>query len=671
MATNKQDINAAVHNGPNPVAMTVTSDNSDDGSTSAGAYLKTKAQLKSINREIKDVREQIRKVARRLDSWGLAAMETVGLAVDNVSEDAHLFVLPNSKLSRSDLARKQELLNDRVAELAAQLRSEYAIIRQLKLNAKLERQQQLGAYAKQYRYKVIDEYKANPTKFFVNNAPDVETLWDGAKDEILKCADKLIIVSEVLTADTDIIDVWRGWQVVSKARDLITEEYNYSVLSKEANKNNHREIFHKYEKYLRGAKEYFNTFTLLLPPGLQGMQILYLNRDFVRVDFYLQETFSKNILSSDAEYLQLLRNLQAEVHDICLRRAAASLQTATGFAGLSQKIAAILVRQQAYLFQLTFDIKYLRGYVADPDIKKIQGYVNTLEEHIQTSCNNQSTIATLDAEFDKIKLQIDAQAKELQNILLPKNHTPLGEPLTLGSGLGLGWLYGIQRSSSLIYVDNHTEEQAKISLADNIDASDYKFILAEDSFWQKAINPQKNALHSKESILSKVTNALRSILEGIAGEEELGPSHSVFTIPDKLMLAMEKIAPGFGAKLAAHFQRRSNDIHIAIEEANKIKDTAAADVIIRDLEQLETEWVRIMRAAHDPVEFCTVVDLYLTSRYSLERQQYIEISRDLRRQPYIEQERKILLFEYQHERTEIQELHNLKEILQQVVRPNR
>lgn len=670
MATNQQDIDGIIHDKPN-VELIVTSDQPSESYSSSEPYLKTKEQLRSINREIKDIREQLKKVAKRLDSWGLAAMESIGLAVDNVAEDAHLFVLPNSKLSRHDLARKQELLNDRVSELAAQLRSEYAIIRQLKLNARLERQQQLGAYAKQYRYKVIDEYKANSKKFFVNNTPDVEQRWNNSNQEIFRCADKLIIVSEVLTEDTDIVNLWQGWKVVSKARELITAEYNSSVLNKSNDKKSHRDIFQRYEKYLRGAKEYLKNFTFLLPPGLQGIQLLYMERDFARVDFYLQEVFSKSILSNDTEYLQLISNLQAEVHDVCLVSATRVLNNLTGFAGLTQKVAHLLVQQQAYLLQLKFDLKFLRGYVADPDIKKIHAHVNTLEEHIRTSCNKKYSITTLEAEFDKIKLQIDIQAQELQNMLLPNNNTPLPEPLTLGSGLGLGWLYGIQHIPTQIYVAGQDEGHDKISLADNIDESDYKFILAEDSFWQENIKPYSNTVPTSVSTFSKVANYIRRTLINISGEQELSPSYSVFIIPEKLILAMEKIAPGFGAKIAAHFQRRANDLHMAIEEANKINDTDAADVIMRDLEQLETEWVRIMRAVHDPLEFCTVVDLYLTSRYSLERQQYIEISRDLRRQPYIEQERKILLFEYQHERTEIQELHNLKEILQQVVRPNR
>ncbi len=670
MATNQQSVDVGVH-----VAES-SSDNNSLGqpelqsTESTSVYRKTKEQLRSINDEIKVAKDQLLEVNNRLESWGLAAMEAVGLGVDNVSDDSHLFVLPNQKLSREDLARKQELLHDRISELAAQLRSEYAIIRQLKVNARLERQQQLGVHTKHYRIKVVDEYKANPKKFFGKNIPDLTHQSSNNKKEIVKCAGKLLIVAEIFNIETDITDIWRGWCVVAKARNMLTEEYDTSILSNN-NKREHRNVFREYEKYVRGAKEYLEIFSLLLPPRLQGLQLLYADRDFDRVEYYLQEVFSKNILTNDAQYLELLVDLASETQDTALRVAAKELQQITGFSTLEHNVATLLVQQQAYLILLRFDVSFLHGYIADADIKKIQSYLQDLDEHIRAACINPTSISTLQAEFDKIKLQIDAQAKIIQQMLLPNSATSVPVQLELGSGLGLGWLYGVKRSSYQLHGADHFAPQDKVSLADNIDAGDYKFILAEDTFWQRAIKPW-HGTEPKSNIFTDVVKALRGLFISEFDEKEsLGRSHYVFTVPDRLMMDMEKIAPGFGAKLAAHFQRRANDIHIAIEQANNINDSAAADLIIRDLDQLESEWLRIMRSVHSPEEFCTVVDLYLTTRYAVEREQYIEIARDLRRQPYIEQERKVLLFEYQHEREEIQELHNLKEILQQIVRPNR
>lgn len=669
MATNLKNIDSDIH-AAGSVDPYIAVASTDQEAEPVNAYAKTKAQLRSINQEIKAAKEQLQKVNKRLSSWSLAAMEAVGLSVDDVTEDPHLFVLPNEKLSRHDLTRKQELLTDRIGELAAQLRSDYAIIRQLKVNAQLERHQQLGAYAKQYKSKVFDEYKANPKQFFANNTPDIEQQWSGFTKEIMLCADKLIIVAELFTDATDIIDIWRGWRVVARARNLASEKYNSSILRDKTNKPEHRETFQQYEKYIRGAKRYIEILTSLLPPGLQGLQILYADRDFDRVEYYLQEVFTKKILSSDPEYLQLLVDLAAEVHDTCLRTAAKELHKNLGFASLNHKVANLMVREQAYLIQLKFDVEFLRGFVADVDIKKLQQYLHELEMHIRGALTEKASIATLEAEFGKIRLQIDAQASAMQNMFLPSNHAPLPEPLVLGSGLGFGWLYGIKNMPQQLRSNTKVNQQ-KISLADDMDVGDYKFIIAEDSFWQRSIKPTQNSA-ARSNVFAEFSNAFRSLLSTVRGDNEaLGFSHYIFTVPDKLLIPMERIAPGFGAKLAAHFQRKANDIHMAIEQANKIDDATTAEIIIRDLDQLETEWLRIMRSVHVPDEFYTAVDLYLTTQYALLRTQYIEIAKDLRRQPYIEQERKVLLFEYQHEREEIQDLHNLKDILQQVVRPNR
>lgn len=670
MATNQQSVDVGVHVTESSLDNNSLGQPALQSTESTNVYRKTKEQLRSITDEIEVAKEQLLQVNNRLESWGLAAMEAVGLGVDKVSDDSHLFVLPNEKLSREDLARKQELLHDRISELAAQLRSEYAIIRQLKVNARLERQQQLGLHTKQYRIKVVDEYKASPKKFFAKNIPDMAYQSSDNKKEIIKCAGKLLIVAELFNIETDITDIWRGWCVVAKARNMLTEEYDSSVLSNN-NKREHRNLFREYEKYVRGAKKYLEIFSLLLPPGLQGLQLLYADRDFDRVEYYLQEVFSKNILTNDAQYLELLVDLSSEIQDTALRVAAKELQQITGFNTLKHNVSILLVQQQAYLILLKFDVSFLQGYIADADIKKIQSYLQDLDESIRASFINPSSISALQAEFDKIKLQIDAQAKIIQQMLLPNSAANVPVQLELGRGLGLGWLYGVKRSSYQLHGADHFAPQDKVSLADNIDAGDYKFILAEDNFWQGSIKPWHGTV-SKSNIFTDVVKAVRGLfMSEVDDNEGLGLSHYVFTVPDRLMMDMEKMAPGFGAKLAAHFQRRANDIHIAIEQANKINDSAAADLIIRDLDQLESEWLRIMRSVHSPEEFCTVVDLYLTTRYAIEREQYIEIARDLRRQPYIEQERKVLLFEYQHEREEIQELHNLKEILQQIVRPNR
>ena len=125
-------------------------------------YAKSKQQLQAINHEVKELQAESKKIDARLSSWGLATMETIGLAVDDVTDDSHLHILANEKLSRNDLARKDSLIRDRLEELAGELRSQYAIIRQLKVDAKVEKARLHGEYVRRQQEEVVREFYADP-----------------------------------------------------------------------------------------------------------------------------------------------------------------------------------------------------------------------------------------------------------------------------------------------------------------------------------------------------------------------------------------------------------------------------------------------------------------------------------------------------------------------------
>ena len=45
------------------------------------------------------------------------------------------------------------------------------------------------------------------------------------------------------------------------------------------------DLFKRNERYATGARQYFTALTNLLPPGMQGLKLLYDARDFDRAEY--------------------------------------------------------------------------------------------------------------------------------------------------------------------------------------------------------------------------------------------------------------------------------------------------------------------------------------------------------------------------------------------------
>lgn len=636
---------------------------------SAAEFSKTKERLQAISHEIKALRPELAKIDTRLQSWSLALMEAIGLAVDDVKDDSHLYILPNEKLSRTDLSRKRNLISDKIEQLNAEMRSQYAKIRQLKFDARQEKNRVKEEQAKLQNDQIVSQYLKNPSAYLAANIIDITSNTTIPKGEIFARADNLIAVCNYFQPSNDLEQLWRGWKVVVKARNIAMDDYNNFVLDRHVNDDLHREIFRFNELYLAGAKRYIIAFTNLLLPGMQGLRLLYDARDYDRVDYYLKEAFLQHLLDDDNDYMQLLVDLAGEVHEACMRNARTALMRDPGFESLTEEMRNEAIEEQAYYTQLRFDISYLVGNLSEDDLKPFNTSVQELQDHIVKVLDNTVSKTIAEAAFAKIKLQIFQHADVIRGMLVSGEQVKLPEQICFGSGLGLGWLFGVQQVVSSAHTVKLINTQ-NMNLAQVLEDADYTFIRDQDKFWAEGLLPQIGS-RSLTGVLRKAAHAFSKLFMPKLKKPivPLKPSENDFTVPEQTMLEMESMAPGFAWRLASHFKGRAEDILIAIEQANKIGNTEAAAIIAHDLDELEQDWQKILNGVDDPEEFCAVVDLYLSSRYAAERGEYIDVAKDLRKEPYIEQERKVLLFEHQHEREEIQELHDLKQLLQQVIRP--
>lgn len=624
--------------------------------------------VQRMQNEIAELMVALRDIDKSLGSIGLKLMETIGLDRSDVTDDKHLYILPNSKLSRNDLLRKKTLLQDRYAELTEELRGQYAIMRQLKLDIEHAQNQQQTATLKQQQLQIVKQYQADPHQFFITHIMVLNTDQKPSKEQVFTNAAELIAVSEYFDSHTDLQLIWQGWKVVAKARNIATDALHNFMLDQRKDEHIFQNLTKRNQKFAAGAKQYFVAFTNLLPLGLQGIKLLYDAKDFDRVEYYLKEAFSQASLANRTEYLQLLVDLAAEIHETCIRNSMQILSKSPDYNRLNKAQREEIVLEHAYAAQFRFDMSFMAENLSTTEMDVFRQYARLLDDHLNNQLHNPVDADVAKMEFEKLKLQITKHGSDIRSKLLNGEHSDLPEDLQLGSGLGLGWLYGVYNINASGRAIKLPELANDLSLASLLEVKDYNFIVSEDKFWSKDLElAEPTSVFGKIKLVIK--HSAKKFKKLLNKPPTIDADNYNFTIPKPILLAMESMAPGFGSRLAAHFKRRAVAIQQALDQARKDNNLPTVEILSKDLVALEEDWSKIINAADDPQKFCVVVDLYLTSRYVEERAQYIDLSRDLHEEQPDPQQRNSLVFEYNHEQEEIKELHDLKYLLQQVIRP--
>jgi len=392
---------------------------------------------------------------------------------------------------------------------------------------------------------------------------------------------------------------------------------------------------------------------------MQGLKFLYDALDYDRVDYYIEEVFKSEIVEDNHNYANLLIDLSTEIHDLCMDKSRILLSKSDGYHKLSKALQQSIIRENAFLMQYKYDLSYLEDNISSDELEQLNDYAKELEIHITEILTSEISDSTAEAEFEKIKLHIQQHAEEIRSNLVHENQIKVPEPLQLGAGLGLGWLIGVDS------VSGHVPILKGLDIADELQVVDREFIQKEDRFWNRHIHlaaKPRNQLSNFRMAVKNFSKKVRTIM--------FKDGKRPYVLAKKFSIQIEAFAPGLSQELSEHFLRRKINIKEAISHAKKKEDRQSLEIFSNDLERLEEDWKNIVNAVPDLQEFCSVVDLYLTNRYLLERKQYVDISKDLTKEPFIDQERNALLFEYQSEKQEIEELHSLKDKLHRIIGPN-
>jgi len=320
--------------------------------------------------ELDAIQSSIQDIEARLSSWSLSAWEAIGLGSDDVKQDQHLYILPNAKLSKSDLERKRSLLQDKVAELQAAIKGMQAVGRQLEIDARAEQAKNQAAQSKKEHAEYISEYTANSAVFFATVLFDISALSSKPKIEIYVHADKLIAIKHCITAETPKEYLWPAWKLVAKARDLSLNEPN-----------------HLDGKYLHGARQVFMHLINILPAGMQGLKFLYNARDYDRADYYLNEAYMSAVIGDSKEYLQLLNDLADEVELASKNIVRNAFSEIPKFNKLPKNVKSGLVDQQAYANQLLYDVSFAKDLANITEIEFLKTYAQQISTNVMEVIN--------------------------------------------------------------------------------------------------------------------------------------------------------------------------------------------------------------------------------------------------------------------------------------------
>jgi len=342
-------------------------------------------QLKSTWVEKKNalytVHSAIKDIDGRLQSWGLAIWDALGLGPADVKEEEELYILPNSKLSKRDLQHKLSLLQYKKEELEGDLKSLQATAQQLRINVQSENDRVQDQYIKQDQDKALELYYKNHNMFFaeVLFGPLVE--WAQQKEQVYNSANKIIAVCPLFSPDTEPDHLWQAWKIVARARDIEAMEATAS------------------KRYANGAEKFITQIVGLLPIEMQGLKILYDAKDYDRIDHYLSEIYVSNAFEDDAAYSELLADLIDEIHLASTKMSTIVLSTNQQFNSLAKQVKDQLIAQHVYTTQARF-------YLSLVDNAVWKNYVKILDENVSAVINRTIEPNVCANEFIEIRKKI-------------------------------------------------------------------------------------------------------------------------------------------------------------------------------------------------------------------------------------------------------------------------